>query len=119
MSYQKLFVWQESYRLVQKVYKLSNQLPDSERFGLVSQMRRAAVSITSNLAEGSGRFGKNEMRHFCSIAIGSANELEVQLMLSKDLGYFSSESYNESIALLRSVLRLLNCLKNSFFESST
>lgn len=113
MSYQKLFVWQESYRLVQKIYQLTYKLPDSERFGLVSQMRRASVSIASNLAEGSGRIGKNEMRHFCSIAIGSANELEVQLMLSKDLGFVSFEIFNDAFVLLKSVLRLLNCLKAS------
>ena len=68
------------------VYRATSKFPEGERFGLVSQMRRAALSIPSNLMEGSHRFGSNELKHFVSIARGSCGELRYQLMLSRDIG---------------------------------
>lgn len=116
MAYQNLLVWKESHRLSLMIYAVTSTFPNAERYGLVSQMRRATVSIASNLAEGSGRSGKNEMRHFCSIAIGSASELEYQLMLAKDLAYVSIEQFNPVYEQVRSVLRLLNCFIKSLRE---
>ncbi|MGH7929061.1 MAG: four helix bundle protein [Candidatus Binatia bacterium] len=87
-SYKDLLVWQRSMDLVEKVYLLTAQLPSSEQFGLVAQMRRAAVSVPSNIAEGYGRQSTGEYRHHLSIARGSLLELETQVLLSKRLKYF-------------------------------
>ena len=86
-SYRDLVVWQKSMRLVADVYRLTPTFPDSERFGLTSQLQRAAVSIPSNIAEGQGRLATKEFRQFLGIARGSLKELETQLLISIDLGY--------------------------------
>jgi four helix bundle protein len=85
----KLRVTTCARELVADLYKATNQLPVSERFGLTAQMRRAAVSIGSNIAEGCGRSGDRELIHFLHIALGSASELEFQLLLSVDLALLS------------------------------
>jgi len=82
-----LQVWQLGMKLVKDVYAMTGGFPDAEKFGLCSQMQRAAVSIPSNIAEGAARTGNREFLHFLSIARGSLCELETQLMISKELGY--------------------------------
>lgn len=82
-SYKQLIVWQKSLELVDQVYELTKQLPDSEKFNLISQMRRCAVSIPSNIAEGYKRKGLNEYLHFLSIADASSAELETQIIIAK------------------------------------
>jgi four helix bundle protein len=119
MSYQKLLVWKESYRLAKAIYRLTGQFPPHERFGIVSQMRRAAVSIPSNIAEGYRRRHAKEIVHFCQIAYGSASELEVQLSLSKDFGFAAGDSFGESEQALQSTLRLLNLFSRSISNKST
>ena len=89
-DYTKLKVWEKAHLLALDVYSLSLQLPDDERYGFQSQMRRAAVSIPTNLAKGSGRSTDRDYARFVSNAIGSASELEYQLILTKDLGYLKS-----------------------------
>ncbi|OGL37909.1 hypothetical protein A3E49_01370 [Candidatus Saccharibacteria bacterium RIFCSPHIGHO2_12_FULL_49_19] len=84
-SYKDLVVWQKSFELVKVVYKLSGQLPNYEAYGLVSQMRRCAISIPSNIAEGQQRHNLGEYKQFLGIAKGSAAELETQLLLCRDL----------------------------------
>lgn len=84
-SYKDLIVWQKSYELVKLVYSLTSDLPNNEQFGLVSQMRRCAISIPSNIAEGQQRNNVKEYRQFLGIAQGSAAELETQLLLCRDL----------------------------------
>lgn len=86
-KYQRLQVWQEAIELVTEVYWLTSRFPDSEKFGLVGQMRRAAVSIPSNIAEGAGRGSDKEFRRFLMIARGSLQELETQLIISGRLGF--------------------------------
>lgn len=113
MSYKDLLVWKESYRLAKFIYQLTEYFPATERYGMTSQMRRASVSIASNLAEGSRRRGLKEMKNFCAIAFGSASELEVQLALAKDLKLAPSDLFNESEQSLQSTLRLLNLLDRS------
>ena len=93
-DYQKLKVWQKSHEFVLKIYKATSSFPREEIYALVSQIRRAAVSIPSNISEGCGRFGNRELKHFMSIAMGSATEVKYQLMLSKDLGYIPTGDYN-------------------------
>lgn len=92
-SYRKLIVWQKSYDLVKDVYKLTKLLPLEEQFGLVSQMRRCAISIPSNISEGQQRNNAKEYRQFLGVARGSAAELHTQLMLVQDL-------YNEDVSYL-------------------
>ncbi len=86
-NHKELRVWQASMRLVQEVYTLTSTFPKEELFGLSSQMRRAVVSVPSNIAEGSARNGTKELIHFLSIASGSLSELDTQLELTKMLGY--------------------------------
>ena len=84
-SYRDLVVWQKAMTLVSSVYQLTRSFPDFERFGLTSQIQRAAVSIPSNIAEGQGRLATKEFRQFLGIARGSLKELETQLLISIDL----------------------------------
>jgi four helix bundle protein len=83
----RLEAWKESMALVRKVYELTQSLPVSETYGLKAQMRRAAVSIPSNIAEGAARTGAKEFAQFLNIAKGSLSELETQILIARDLGY--------------------------------
>lgn len=112
-SYKDLIVWQKTLELSKEVYLLTGKFPKDEKFGLISQMRRAAVSVLSNIAEGSGRYFTNEWKQFCYIAYGSALELESQLILSVELGFATKQSSQKSFSLLEEVTRmLLSMLKN-------
>ena len=84
-SYKQLIVWQKSIELVKEIYRVTEEFPKNELYGITSQMRRAAVSIPSNIAEGYKRNGRQEYIHFLNISEGSAAELETQLIISKDL----------------------------------
>ena len=88
-DFRRLEVWQDAIDLVQKVYLISKELPISEKYGLIAQMKRCAVSIPSNIAEGSSRRTLPDYRRFIEIAIGSAFELETQLVICKQLGFIS------------------------------
>lgn len=85
--YKELVIWQRAMQLVQSIYRLTKTFPPDERYGLALQIRRAAVSIPSNIAEGQARRGTPEFVHFLGVASGSAAELETQLLLAIDLGY--------------------------------
>jgi four helix bundle protein len=86
-SHQDLLAWQESPELARTIYALTAEFPREETYGLVSQMRRAAVSVPSNIAEGAARAGRREFLQFLSIARGSRSELDTQLILAWDLGF--------------------------------
>ena len=90
-NFRDLQVWQLGKQIVLSVYRITKVFPADERFGLISQMRRAAVSIPSNVAEGFNRLGNKEYRQFLYIALGSCGELETQAEVSCDLGYLSKE----------------------------
>jgi len=115
-DYQKLEAWQMAMGLVEEVYKRTRSFPKEELFGLTSQMRRAAVSIPSNINEGASRAGSKEFLQFLHIARGSASELETQLLLAGKLGFFSSAP-EDLMASLTSVKRLINGLIRSLKES--
>jgi four helix bundle protein len=91
-DFRKLDIWKHSIDLVKEVYLLSEKLPSEEKFGLRSQITRAAVSIPSNIAEGCGRNSEIEFKRFLEIAIGSLFELETQLIISKELGFIEPEA---------------------------
>jgi len=93
-NFKELKVWQKSRVFVKNLFLLTKQYPKDERFELVSQMRRAAISIPSNIAEGSGRNSNKDFRRFLNIAISSAYELETQIIISFDLRYISEEEFN-------------------------
>lgn len=88
-----LAVWQRSHALVLHIYKLTREFPSDERFNLVSQIRRAALSVPTNIAEGSKRIGRSDYARFLNIAEGSLAETEYLLMVGRDLGYIANKSY--------------------------
>lgn len=96
-SFKDLFAWQKAYQLVLETYRVTNQFPHNERFGLTQQMRRAAVSVPSNIAEGYGRQHKNEYRQALAVAYGSLCELETQYLLAVDLTYVQQSSTAEGL----------------------
>jgi len=96
-SFKDLVVWQKAYRLVLEIYKITQDFPSSELYGLSLQMRKAAVSIPSNIAEGYGRKHKAEYEHFLSIAYGSLMELQTQYLLAADLKYTDNSGTVEKL----------------------
>lgn len=105
-NFKELKIWQLSRKFVKAIYLSTKSFPDSERFGLASQMQRAAISIPSNIAEGSGRTDK-EFRHFLAISLSSAFELETQLFLSADLDYCDEnkiKAYFDSIQEIQKMI---------------
>lgn len=107
-SFKQLIVWQKAVALAKDVYKTTAQLPREELYGLISQMRRAAVSVASNIAEGKKRKTVKDFLQFLHIADGSAAELETQLMIARDL--FPSVDFNTCSALLEEVQKILTVI---------
>src|SRR3989344_693168 len=107
-SYKDLIVWQKGMELVKEVFVLTDKFPRSEVFGITSQMRRAAVAIQSNIAEGYGRKSLAYNHQFFSIAYGSALELETQTIISKDLKLVPLNSFEKTESILLEVCKMLN-----------
>ncbi len=103
-------VWQKSLELVLKIYEFTKLFPKEEQFGLTSQMKRAAVSIPSNIAEGTGRKTVREYIHFNTIALGSAFELETQLIVAEKLHFLEEKKYNQVLDLLTEIIKMLQKL---------
>ncbi len=93
-DFKKLDVWKRSYEFSKEIYGITSRFPDEEKFGLASQVRRAAVSIPINIAEGSGRNSRKDFANFIQIAIGSASEVECELLLSKDLNFIDDDNFS-------------------------
>lgn len=110
-SFVDLYAWQEGHKLVLMIYKETENFPNKEMFGIVNQMRRAAVSITSNIAEGFSRNSDKEKYQFYNISYGSTTELQNQLIISRDVGYLSHDKFNAIAEQIIKVLKLLNGLK--------
>jgi len=110
-SYRDLLVWQKGMALARHVYAVTRAFPADERFGLSAQMRRAAVSVPSNIAEGQARHGAREFVHFLSHAEGSLAELDTQLMLAVDLGCCRSCDAEESAAMVNELQRMIASLR--------
>jgi len=106
-EFKKLQIWQRSHKLVLDVYKTTKDFPSSELYGLTNQIRRAAVSIPSNIAEGCGKEGQAEFARYLRIAMGSANELEYQLILSHDLQYIETQEFEDLIDEVNQLKRML------------
>jgi four helix bundle protein len=116
--HKRLDVWKQSMELAQRIYRITSDFPPEEKFGLVSQMRRAAVSIPSNIAEGAARQGKREFNKFLGIARGSLSELDTQVELSVLLGYLSHEATGELSGQLTRIDQMLAGLIRKLSESS-
>jgi four helix bundle protein len=113
-NYRQLAVWKRAHGFVIKVYRSTETFPDRERYGLTAQLRRAAVSVISNIAEGSGRQGDREQIRFLKIARGSVCETECQLLLSRDLGYLDAPAWKLLDQDCQEISRMLNGLVRSF-----
>ncbi len=111
MSYKDLIVWQKGMDLAEQVYQLTGSFPQSELYSLTNQMRRSAVSIVSNIAEGKGRESKKEYLYFLSIAQGSLAELETQILLSVRFKYLDEDKAKESLSLCDEIGRMLNTMR--------
>jgi four helix bundle protein len=112
-SYQELVAWQKGMALVTDIYCCTQQLPKEEIYGLTSQIRRAAVSIPSNIAEGQGRLTSREFKQFLGHARGSVFEVETQLLIARDLGYLSDEAVQAMLERVQEVGRILSGLLSS------
>ena len=112
-SYRDLEVWQRSMQFAKRIYQVTQAFPSDERFGLTNQLRRASVSVPSNLAEGHARFGAGEFSRFISIAMGSIAEIETQVLLSQDLGYLKQTTTEELLAELETIGKMLRGLAKS------
>ncbi len=112
-SYRDLETWQQAMALVMEVYRVTKIFPKEELFGLTSQLRRATVSIPSNIAEGQGRTSTKEFLHHLAIAYGSLCEAETQLLIGRQLEYMNQQDYGNITELTARVGRLINGLSNS------
>ena len=108
--YQNLTVWQKAMVLAKDIYAATANYPQSEIYGLVSQMRRCAISIPSNIAEGYGRSTNKELVHFLYISLGSTNELETQLLLSREFNYLSEEDASMLLQLNEQIHKMISSL---------
>lgn len=106
-SYKELIVWQKSIELIKSIYQLTSNFPESELYGIVMQIRRAAISIPSNIAEGYGRRSHKEYFQFYAIAYGSVLELETQLIIAKELNFAQEEQCKKVELLLNEVIKML------------
>lgn len=117
-DFRQLNVWDEAHKLTLEIYKLTKEFPKEELFGLTSQMRRASVSIASNIAEGCGRGSNKEYAQFIQIALGSAYEIDYQILLAKDLGYLTNDVYKSLNERVDKTKRQLAALLKKVRESS-
>jgi len=117
-DFKNLKVWQKSHALTLKVYKLTYRFPAEEKFGLTSQLRRALVSVELNLAEGSSRGSDRDFRRFVQMALGSASEVECQLLLARDLNYLSTDHHAEAQWEIQQIKRMLIRLSQRLLANS-
>ena len=116
-DYHDLLVWKKGMALAKQIYQITQAFPETEKFGLVSQMRRAAVSVPSNVAEGQARNTTGEFVQFLSHAVGSVSELDTQLTLSVELEYCSQEKAQEAQALILELRKMLTALRKKLSNS--
>jgi four helix bundle protein len=111
--HKKLVAWQKSMDLVEKIYELSKRFPRDEIYGLTSQVRRAAVSVPSNIAEGAAGRSSVQFRNYLSVAIGSLNELDTQIEIAQRVGYVNSAAVRDTVALVDECLAVTYGLRRS------
>ncbi len=106
-SHKDLIVWQKSMLFVEEIYSLTKGFPDEEKYGLTAQLRRASVSIPSNISEGAARHGKKEFEHFLYMALGSAAEVETQLELARRLNYVTDSTVETQLQNITEIRRMI------------
>ena len=111
-SFEKLEVWQEPVELVKSIYTITESFPKEEKYGLSSQLRRATISISSNLAEGTSRKTSKDKAHFTTISYSSIIEVLNQLIIGKDLGFISNNDYILARTRIEKITNMLNALRN-------
>ncbi len=121
-TFQNILAWQKAYDFVLDVYKYTKSFPESEKYGVISQFRRAAVSIIANIAEGYKKMGKADKLRFMNISQGSLEECRCYVILSRDLGYIDNEVYNILYSKIEEASKLLNgyckAMLNSTFSNT-
>ncbi len=115
-GYRSLLVWKKAMQLAEEIYSVIKLLPKDELFGLSAQLRRAAVSVPSNIAEGNGRSSKKDYMHFLNIARGSVYEIETQLLLGVELNFFTETQTENAMDLCEEITKMLNSLIRSLSE---
>jgi len=115
-NFRELKIWQKSHELVKEIYLITKSLPAEELYGLTSQIRRASVSISSNVAEDCGRETKKELMRFLDIANGSAFELENLLLLASDLGFINKETMVKTISIIHEIEKMIYTFKNKLHK---
>ena len=118
-SYRNLIAYQKSKEVVKRTYQLLKKFPAEERYAMCDQLRRASVSITSNIAEGVNRFSVKDKVHFIEIAFGSLMEVSSQFEIAEDLGYITANDRLSMDELVKEVARLLSGLRNSYQSPQT
>lgn len=117
-SFEKLEIWIEAKEFIKQIYNVTSKFPDTEKFGLISQLRRASISIASNIAEGSARKSFKDKIHFSTIAFSSSVEVLNQLIISFELSFISETDYLELRKMLESITNKINALRNYQIEQS-
>ena len=112
-THKDLIVWQKSIDFVTKIYQSTKNFPREEIYGITSQIRRASVSVPTNIAEGSGRKNPKELNQFIYISLGSASELETLMLIANNLNYFTISVYNDLKSELTVIIRMLSALSKS------
>lgn len=112
-SFEKLEVWKEAIDLSKEIYKITSEFPNEEKFGLISQIRRATNAIAANLAEGTSRISNKEKAHFTTIAFSTTMEVLNHLIISKELEFISEEKYLELRKRIYKISNMLNALRKS------
>jgi four helix bundle protein len=118
-GFEKLEVWTKSRLLTKKIYVITKIFPDSEKFGITSQLQRAAISVCSNIAEGASRWSQKDQAHFYNIAYSSLMEILNQLILSNDLNYLETEKLSEIRTDIHVISLMLNNLSKSISKTTT
>ncbi|MFA6458698.1 MAG: four helix bundle protein [Patescibacteria group bacterium] len=118
-NFKELIVWQKGFVLTKKIYQFTENFPRSEECGLKSQMRRAAVSLSSNIAEGSARSTRKDYANFLSTALGSAAELETQILLAGEFKYFDENQTEKILADLSEVAKILFVIRRKLLQPTT
>lgn len=113
-QYKELKVWRKAFDLTIEIYRVTESFPDKEKFGLISQINRSAVSIVSNIAEGSGRNSDKEFYNFLGFSLGSSCELETQLLIANRLNYISDENLKSLVSKIEEVQKMCYSLQKSF-----
>lgn len=117
-GYRKLVAYQKAKEIVKRTYKLLKKFPSEERYAMCDQLRRASISITSNIAEGVNRYSVKDKSHFIEMAFGSLMEVSSQFEVSEELGYITTEERMSIDELVKEVARLLSGLQNSYKPST-